>query len=114
MMQEIWVAAVSAAVGALTVPAIYGLRALTRFKKWEPYEPGTCEELPLHPWSFKYGGGSWPSFWCAQCEASLGARRPPYCAERGGHFHFKCHTCGYEWAMTSKAYKEPEPEKTEP
>jgi hypothetical protein len=114
MMQAIWVAIAAAAASAVTVPALYKLRALF-WPPYKPFEPGLCEDLPIHPWDLRYGGGRCRVFWCPQCGANAGCRRPPYCAERGGHFHFKCTACGYEWAMMSLAYKKPpEPEKPEP
>jgi hypothetical protein len=82
-------------------------------KKWEPFEPMDCDELPLHDWSYTFrqsmGEGA---FVCPKCN-SFNRGQPPYCPERGGHYHFKCVAigasnnggCGYEWAMRPADYK---------
>ncbi len=68
----------------------------------EPFEPGDCSELPAHPWGWEDR-----AFQCPVCSARQpSTATPPYCAERGGHFHFKCAECGYEWVMgTYLAYE---------
>lgn len=72
-------------------------------KGWEPFEPGICDELPEHPWCWSKGElGKVYDYWCPKCggrQETTKDRQPPYCPERGGHFHFKCVQCGYEWAM---------------
>lgn len=86
--------------------------------EFEPFSPygGLCDELPEHPWS-------WETKWeCPKCSDSatkkfagyVGDHQPPFCPKRGGHFHFKCCCCGYEWAMQTydrleKKSKKPEP-----
>jgi hypothetical protein len=74
-------------------------------KPWEPFEPGICDDLPLYPWGWDYKS---QVFRCPVCSGNNGTNQPPYCAERGGHFHFKCVSCGYEWAMRTVDYKPPD------
>lgn len=114
MMHEVVAAAaVSAAVGAATVPCIRWLRQrlCPEKKQWEPFEPGVCDELPEHDWGFYQNSVNTWAFWCPKCLGSNGQDQPPFCSERGGHFHFKCRMCGYEWAMKT-ADRQPKP--TEP
>lgn len=107
MISEVAVAAVSAAVGAATVPMLQWIRRhlcaeKPKKKAWEPFEPGVCDELPEHDWGFEPQTqdrtSTW-AFWCPKCLTNNGINQPPLCHERGGHFHFKCRKCGYEWAM---------------
>lgn len=110
MMNEVFVAAVSAAVGAATVPVLSRVKQCLWPKKKAPFEPGFCDELPLHLWSWvRPPQSKVTGFTCPKCSRCIGKDQPPYCAERGGHFHFKCFDCGYEWAMRTWDYEEPKP-----
>jgi len=77
-------------------------------KKWEPFEPGICATLPEHEWGWECDNNRFGAWRCPKCRGSAtpgkssderANEQPPYCDERGGHFHFKCYCCGYEWAM---------------
>jgi hypothetical protein len=117
MLHGVVVAAVSAAAGALTMPVLQKLWRCVKptkeeKKKWEPFEPGVCDLLPIHKWGWwKVESGIAESFWCPKCWSNNGSNQPPYCDERGGHFHFKCCKCNYEWAMRPGDYKEEKEEK---
>ena len=95
MIQEVTVAAVSAIAGALALPALHKIWSCLRPPKPSPpapFDPGLCDELPLHKWTWDKEK---QKFFCPKC---IGYQHdfphPQYCAERGGHFHFKCRLCG--------------------
>jgi hypothetical protein len=89
--------------GAVVALSVRWLFRRKKEQQWEPFEPGVCDELPLHAWGWSYSEDARnSSFWCPACAADNGQHQPPYCPERGGHFHFKCVDCGYEWAMRAK------------
>jgi hypothetical protein len=105
MIHEATIAAVSAAVGALTMPALHKLWSCLHPTpppgKPPLFDPGLCDELPIHAWEWNHNT---KAFVCPKCH-SFNKQQPAYCPERGGHFHFKCignnttNGCGYEWAM---------------
>lgn len=69
LTHEVLVAFVSAAVSACAMPM---LRRLWRRASPEPppFEPGLCEELPLHPWDWQ------------QCDAKFHGHAYAYLAAR--------------------------------
>lgn len=87
-------AVVAFGVGYLSRP-----KALPPKKSWEPFEPGICSDLPEHEFAFESEG---VGYRCPACTYPNGTKQPPYCAERGGHFHLKCKDCGYEYAVRAK------------
>jgi hypothetical protein len=98
---------ISAGASAITMWWLCSRRSKSpkpEVKAWEPFEPGVCAGLPLHPWSMQEHDTvkDVRAFWCPKCLGNNGHNQPPYCDERGGHFHFKCKMCGYEWAMLPK------------
>jgi hypothetical protein len=74
----------------------------------ETFKPESCKDLPIHAWA-------WSKQACWRCPVCCTPQKrqitPPYCAERGGHFHFKCDQCAYEWAMGTWDTFEKEKEK---
>jgi hypothetical protein len=90
----------SAAVGALLWTSVCRRKAKPAKPVWVPFEPGICDTLPEHPWSWDLKEKAYRCPMCTGLNGGVGpAKQQPYCDERGGHFHWKCRECGYEWAM---------------